>query len=77
MRTKIFVNRNTLRRNVNAGKNDPPIEIRDRNIRQAHRVDILHEGEVVASVVYDRDSPRVKCWVETELEVRLETDARP
>lgn len=82
--TLIHVNSNTIRSNRKHDKNDPPLSIRktrSAKAEYAHQVSLVDaEGKVVARVVYQPESPLscgAQIWIETDLEVDLETDVGP
>lgn len=73
MKTIIHVNQHVIRKNNRLGTNDPVLTCKTYKDNQyAHTADIIHEGKVVARVVYRPDDP-LKCgakvWIETECEV--------
>jgi hypothetical protein len=74
---RIHVNRNVLASNKKHGRNHPGLGVEERGIRKryGHRVDILHEGRVIASVIHTEEKPMkcgARCWIETEADVRVE-----
>ena len=78
VKTKIHVNQHNIRANSKGG-NLPVITVKDyKRNRKANSAEIIHEGEVIARVVYSPDKPLscgAKVWVETELEVRISDDS--
>jgi hypothetical protein len=77
MQTKIHINQHNIRANSKGG-NLPVITVKDyKRNRRANGAEIIHEGEVIARVVYSPDEPLscgAKVWIETELEVRVSDD---
>ena len=76
MMKRIHVNRNTLASNKKWGKDDAAIGVEQRGQKKqyGHRVDIIVEGEVVASVIHTEAQPLrcgARCWVETSADVRI------
>ena len=74
---RVHVNRHTLARNKKHGYADPAIGVEEygRQKRYGSRVDILHEGVVVASVIHREEKPLrcgARCWIETRADVRIE-----
>lgn len=67
-RTVIHVNQHVIRRNQKTGETAPPITVkRGRVNTYTEQVDIVVDGQVVASVVYRPDSPLscgARVWVE-------------
>ena len=53
---RIHVNRNVLASNKKHGRNHPGLGVEERGIRKryGHRVDILHEGRVIAEGDMDK-----------------------
>ena len=73
MKTIIHVNQHVIKKNRKLGTNDPVLTCKTYKDNQyASTADIIHNGEVVASVVYRPDKP-LSCgahvWIETECEV--------
>lgn len=71
---RIHVNRNTLASNKKWGKNDPVVGVEERGSkkRYGHRVDIVHGGVIVASIIHEEEHPLrcgARCWVETQQDV--------
>lgn len=75
MKTRIHVNQHNIKRNK--GKRGlPVITVKDyKQNRKGDEAEILDKrGVVVARIVYRPDKPLscgAKCWIETELEVRI------
>ena len=74
---RIHVNRHTLARNKKFGENAPAVGVEQsgRTKRYGHRVQIMVNGEVVASVIHSEERPMhcgARCWIETQAEVRVE-----
>jgi hypothetical protein len=73
---RVHVNRHILARNKRYGVSAPAIGVEESGTekRYGSRVDILHEGVVVASVIHREDRPLkcgARCWVETRSDVRV------
>jgi predicted transposase YbfD/YdcC len=75
MKTKIHVNQHNIRAN-SKGAELPVITVKDyKQNRKVNEARIVHNGEVIATVVYSPDKPLscgAKVWVETECEVITE-----
>jgi hypothetical protein len=73
---RIHVNRNTLASNKKHGNNNPVVGVEERGQpkRYGHRVNIMHDGQVVASVIHTEEKPLkcgARCWIETKNEVQI------
>ena len=73
---RIHVNRNTLASNKKHGRNEPVVGVEERGSKKmyGHRVDIVKDGEVIASVIHNEDRPLkcgARCWIETQADVRV------
>lgn len=73
---RVHVNRHTLASNKKHGLSDPAIGVEESGTKKRYgsRVDILHEGVVVASVIHREDHPLrcgARCWIETRASVRI------
>jgi hypothetical protein len=74
VRTRIHVNQHKIKHNRKTGANDPVLTVKTyKENMYAHEVEIVKDGEVVATVVYRPENP-LSCgahvWIETEEEVR-------
>lgn len=77
---RVHVNRHTLAKNKKHGLTDPAIGVEEsgRQKRYGSRVDIVHDGVVVASVIHREDKPLkcgARCWIETRADVRVEGES--
>ena len=73
---RIHVNRNTLASNKKHGRNEPVVGVEERGSKKqyGHRVDIVKDGEVIASVIHNEDHPLkcgARCWIETHADVHV------
>jgi hypothetical protein len=72
MKTKIHVNQHNIRANAKGG-DLPVITVKDyKQNRKVNEAKIIHNGEVVAKVVYSPEKPLscgAKVWIETECNV--------
>lgn len=73
MTTHIFMNHR-----IRQAKPDGPVIVAQtgKKVREGNRVDIMHAGVVVASVIYDpKGNPSkthaVKAWIETKLPAKV------
>ena len=70
----IHVNQKAISQNAQDQGTRPVIEVRDEHgTRLVQELDIVKDGEVVASVRYQRDKAiegGARCWIETDAEVR-------
>ena len=80
MKQIIHVNQHTIRKNLKTGARDPVLTCKTYKSNQyAHEVEITHQGEVVARVVYSPDKPLscgARVWIETDssiVDVNLKT----
>ena len=76
MLTKIHVNQHNIKKNTKNGTNLPVLTVKDyKQNRLSDRAEIVDgNGTVVAVVVYSPDKPLpcgARCWIETELEVKV------
>lgn len=75
MKTIIHVNQHKIKSNKKNHVNEPVLTCKDyKKNRYAHEVNIMKDGEVVATIVYRPDKPLscgAHCWIETENEVEL------
>lgn len=75
----IHVNKHVITANRKHARRNPPIstKTKGRNVK-GHRVDLLKDGQIVASVLHEPEHP-LACgavvWVETNLEVRVDGKA--
>lgn len=74
MITRIHVNQHIIKRNKKMGEANPPITIKTyKGNHTANRVNIIVQGNIVASIIYNPNKP-LDCgahvWVETEHEVQ-------
>ena len=84
LKTFIHVNQHVIRSNKKLGASEPPITVKQgKTNTYTDHVDIVVDGEVVASVVYRPESPLscgAKVWVEipggspAEIEIRETED---
>ncbi len=74
MKTRIHVNQHNIRANTK-GENKPVLTVKDyKQNRKCNKVDIVKDGEIVATVTYSPDKPLscgARVWIETELEVLI------
>lgn len=73
MRTRIHVDQHAIRANASGCAARPVITAKDyKQNRKANRADIIVDGKIVASVVYQPDTPLscgARVWIETMHEV--------
>ena len=76
MKTIIHVNQHKIKENRKTGNNEPVLTCKTyKTNKYAHEVNIMKDGEVVATVVYRPDAPLscgAHCWIETENDVEIE-----
>ena len=77
MKKIIHVNQHKIRSNTKHGTNEPCLTVKTHKSNDyAHEVSILDkDGETVAKVIYRPHKPLscgARCWIETQLETRLE-----
>ena len=75
---QIHVNRHMIAADLKTWQVSPAITVQQsgRKLGNAHQVDILKDGEVVASIVYRPESPLhcgARAWIQTDHEIRLIT----
>lgn len=72
---RIHVNQHVIKANRKNDADDPVLTVKlGRDNHYAHEVDVVVEGEVVATVVYRPEDPLscgAVCWIETEHDVLL------
>ena len=80
MKRIIHVNQHTIRRNLKTGARAPVLTCKTyKSNDYAHEIEIVHNGEVVARVIYSPDKPLscgARVWIETDTdqtEVKLVT----
>ena len=75
MKTVIHVNQHVIKANLKTGDDNPPLTVKDhKQNRKAHRADIIVDGKIVASVLYQPDKPLkcgARCWIETQHQVEV------
>jgi hypothetical protein len=70
MKRIIHVNQHKIRSNTKSGEREPVLTCKTHKANEyAHEVEIMHQGEVVARVVYSPDKPLscgARVWIETD-----------
>lgn len=72
---KIFVLKHRIQKNIKNGNDMLPVIrcLDGEHVIEAHNMEIIKDGEVIAQIVYKPDEP-IKggstVWIETDLEVR-------
>lgn len=70
MKRVIHVNQHAIRRNLKTGARDPVLTCKTyKSNDYAHEIELVHNGEVVARVVYSPDKPLscgARVWIETD-----------
>jgi hypothetical protein len=69
----IHVNQHKIRANAKNGTNDPVLTVKTyKDNNYAHEAVILHDGVVVARVIYSKDKPLscgARVWIETDTDI--------
>jgi hypothetical protein len=73
MKRIIHVNQHRIRSNTKSGEREPVLTCKTYKANEyAHEVEIMHQGEVVARVVYSPDKPLscgARVWIETDTDI--------
>ena len=76
MKTIIHVNQHVIRKNTKLGTKDPVLTCKTyKSNDYTNSAKILHDGVVVAEIVYRPDEPLscgARVWIETQCEVVIE-----
>ena len=71
---RIVVNKHVVKANQKHGTRDPVLSVQQSDsITYGNRVDIIHKGEVVATLLYRPEKP-LKCGATVFLETRCDVD---
>lgn len=79
MKTIIHVNQHIIKANAKTGGRDAPLTVKDyKQNRRASTAKIIHDGKVIAEIVYSPDKPLscgARVWISTECEVQTEDES--